>query len=129
MSISLLRLRQWAQYLKRESVTLWFCYRHPQTPWFAKLLAIGVVAYAFSPIDLIPDFIPVLGLLDDALLLPVGIWLTLKCIPKPVLDQCRREAEQWLAQKHTQPRNWFSAAFIIALWIAAAWLCWRWFFA
>jgi len=124
MKNRLLRLQQWAKRLKHQAVTLWFCYRHPQTPWFAKLLAICVVAYAFSPIDLIPDFIPVLGLLDDALLLPAGIWLTLKFIPKPVLDQCREQAEQWLAQKNAQPRNWFSAAFIITLWLLAAWLIW-----
>ena len=59
------RLLQWAKQLKREAVTLWFCCRHPQTPWLAKLLAVAIVAYAFSPIDLIPDFIPVLGLLDE----------------------------------------------------------------
>ena len=69
------KLLQWAKKLKAEVVTLWFCYRHPQTPLIAKILAVAVVAYAFSPIDLIPDFIPVLGLLDDAILLPIGIWL------------------------------------------------------
>jgi uncharacterized membrane protein YkvA (DUF1232 family) len=127
------RLLQWAQQLKRESVTLWFCYRHPQTPLIAKLLAIAVVAYAFSPIDLIPDFIPVLGFLDDALLLPIGIWLTIKFIPKPVLEECRGKATQWLAEQHAKPRNWFGAAFIVMLWVLAAWLIWvhwgRWFFA
>ena len=122
------RLLQWAKKLKADVVTLWFCYRHPQTPLIAKILAIGVVAYAFSPIDLIPDFIPVLGLLDDALLLPIGIWLTLKFVPKPVLDECREKATQWLAEKHGKPRNGLGAAIVIALWITAAWLCWRWFF-
>jgi len=119
------RLLQWAKQLKAEVVTLWFCYRHPQTPWIAKILAIAVVAYAFSPIDLIPDFIPVLGLLDDAILLPIGIWLALKFVPKPVLDECREKAVQWLAQKHNKPRNWFGAAMVIALWIAAAWFAWH----
>jgi uncharacterized membrane protein YkvA (DUF1232 family) len=118
------KLRQWAKRLKREAVTLWFCYRDPRTPLIARLLAIGVVAYAFSPIDLIPDFIPVLGFLDDALLLPIGIWLTLKFIPKPVLADCREKAEQWMAQSHGKPRNWFGAAIIFALWLAAAWLTW-----
>ncbi len=123
------RLLLWAERLKAEAVALWFCYRHPQTPLIAKILAIAVVAYAFSPIDLIPDFIPVLGLLDDALLLPIGIWLTLKFIPVPLLTECRAKATQWLAEKRSQPRNWFSAAIILALWIAAAWLCWKWFIA
>ncbi len=126
-------LLQWAKQLKREAVTLWFCYRHPQTPLIAKILSIGIVAYAFSPIDLIPDFIPVLGLLDEVILLPIAIWFTLKFIPAPILDECRGKAAQWLAEKHGKPRNWFGAAFIIALWILAAWLIWvtwgRWFFA
>jgi uncharacterized membrane protein YkvA (DUF1232 family) len=127
------RLLQWAKQLKREAVTLWFCYRHPQTPLIAKVLSISIVAYAFSPIDLIPDFIPILGLLDEAILLPIGIWLTLKFIPQPILAECRGQAEQWLAEKHGKPRNWFGAAIIISLWILAAWLIWvtwgRWFFA
>ena len=122
------RLLQWAKKLRAEAVTLWFCYRHPQTPRIAKVLAIAIVAYAFSPIDLIPDFIPVLGLLDEAILLPIGIWLTLKFIPAPILATCREQAAQWLAEKHGKPRNWFGAAMVMVLWIAAAWLCWQWFF-
>ena len=123
------KLLQWAKQLKREVVTLWFCYRHPRTPLIAKLLAVCVVAYAFSPIDLIPDFIPVLGLLDDALLLPLGIWLTLKFIPHAVLAECRGQAVQWMEESHNKPRNWYGAAIVIALWIAAVALCWYWFFA
>ncbi len=122
------RLLQWAQQLKREAVTLWFCYRDARTPLIAKVLSICIVAYAFSPIDLIPDFIPLLGLLDEAILLPIGIWFTLKFIPVPVLAECRDKATQWLAEKHGKPRNWFGAAFIFVLWVLAAWLCWRWFF-
>ncbi len=127
------RLLQWAKQIKREAVTLWFCYRHPQTPLMAKIFAIAVVAYAFSPIDLIPDFIPVLGLLDDAILLPIGIWLTLKFVPAPILVECREKAAQWMAEKHGKPRNWLGAAIVIVLWIAAAWLTWhifgKWFIA
>ena len=123
------KLLQWANQLKAEAVTLWFCYRHPKTPFIAKILAISIVAYAFSPIDLIPDFIPILGLLDEAILLPIGIWFTLKFIPTPIRDECREQAAQWLAEKHGKPRNWFGAAIVIVLWIAAAWLCWWWFFA
>ena len=127
------RLLRWAKALKAEIVALWFCYRHPHTPLIAKVLAILVVTYAFSPIDLIPDFIPVLGLLDDALLLPIGIWLALKFIPAPVLAECREKASQWLQEKHGKPRNGFGAAIVIVLWIAAAWLTWhlcgKWFMA
>jgi uncharacterized membrane protein YkvA (DUF1232 family) len=123
------RLLQWAKRLKREAVTLWFCCRDARTPILAKALALGIVAYAFSPIDLIPDFIPVLGLLDEAILLPGAIWLTLRLIPQPVRDDCRARADAWLAEKHTRPRNWFGAAFIVALWALAAWLTWKWLFA
>ena len=123
------RLLQWANQLKAEVITLWFCYRHPQTPLMAKFFALCVVAYAFSPIDLIPDFIPVLGLLDDAILLPIGIWLTLKFVPAPILAECREKATLWMAEKHGKPRNWFGAAIIVTLWLVATWLCWKWFIA
>lgn len=123
------RLKRWARQLKAEVVALWFAYRHPHTPWYAKWLAVAVVAYAFSPIDLIPDFIPVLGFLDDALLLPVGIWLTLKFIPRAVLDECRAQAALWLTEKHARPQNWTAAIVIVVVWLALAWLCWRWFVA
>lgn len=121
----LARLKRWAKQLKAEVVALWFAYRHPQTPWYAKWLAVAVVAYAFSPIDLIPDFIPVLGFLDDALLLPIGIWLTIKFIPRPVLDECRGKAAQWLSEQHDKPQNWTAAIVIVVLWLLIAWLVWE----
>ena len=71
-------LKTWAKRIKRDGVTLWFAGQHPRTPWYAKALGLFVVAYALSPIDLIPDFIPVLGYVDDVILLPVLIWLTVK---------------------------------------------------
>jgi uncharacterized membrane protein YkvA (DUF1232 family) len=119
------RLLRWANRLKAEAVTLWFCCRHAQTPLFAKALAIGIVAYAFSPIDLIPDFIPVLGLLDEAILLPIAIWFTLKFIPQPILDECRDKAAQWLAGQNAKPRNWFGAAFMLLVWLLVLWLMWE----
>jgi uncharacterized membrane protein YkvA (DUF1232 family) len=119
------RFLQWINRLMSQALALWFCARHPETPFIAKMLAIGVAAYAFSPIDLIPDFIPVLGFLDDALLLPLGIWLALKLIPKPVLDDCRAQAAQWMTEKRSKPRNWFGAAIVILIWLAAAWLTWH----
>lgn len=121
------RLIQWARHLKSEIVALWFCYRDPRTPLAAKVLAVMVVAYAFSPIDLIPDFIPVLGYLDDLLLLPLGVWLVLKLVPRPVLDECRALAAQWVVEKHAKPVNWFATAVIVVVWLALAWLLWRWF--
>lgn len=121
------KLLQWAKVLKREAVTLWFCTRNPRTPWIAKALAFLLVAYAFSPIDLIPDFIPILGYLDEAILLPIGIWFTLKLIPQPVIEASRHQAEQWLAEKNAKPRSWLGAAIMIAIWIAALWWAWRWY--
>lgn len=120
-------LRRWAKLLKGDVVTLWFACRNPQTPWYAKTCAVLVVAYAFSPIDLIPDFIPVLGLLDDAILLPVGIWLTLKLLPPPVLAESRRQAQAWLDARKPKPQNYIAAAVFVLLWIATAWLLWSWF--
>lgn len=120
------RLKSWARLLKSDIVTLWFAYRHPQTPLAAKIFAVLVVAYAFSPIDLIPDFIPVIGLLDDALLLPIGIWLAIKLVPAPVVAECRLQAQAWLDAHKPKPQNYFAAAVFVALWIFAAWLLWRW---
>lgn len=120
------RLRQWARGLKGSLLTLWFCSRHPGTPWTARLLGALVVAYAFSPIDLIPDFIPVLGYLDDVLLVPLGIWLTLRMIPAAVRDECRGRAEAWQATHAQRPRNRAAAVVIVLVWVALAWLAWRW---
>ena len=121
------RLLAWAKRLKREAVTLWFCTRDPRTPLLAKGLAWFIVAYAFSPIDLIPDFIPILGYLDEAILLPIGIWAVLKLIPEPVVTDARVKADAWLAAQNAKPRNWWGAAFIVLLWLAALYLVWRWF--
>ena len=120
------RLRRWARELKAQLVTLWFCRRHPDTPLAAKLMAGVVVAYAFSPIDLIPDFIPVLGYLDDLILVPAGIWLTLRLIPAHVLADSRAKADAWLEERRDKPRNLVAAAVIVLLWIGLAWLAWRW---
>src|SRR3954464_16098954 len=120
----LARLERWAAGLKTQLLTLWFCRRHPDTPWTAKALAIVVLAYAFSPIDLIPDFIPVLGYLDDLILVPAGIYLTLRMIPPPVLADSRAKAEAWLAERREKPRNYVAAALIVLLWIGLAYLAW-----
>ena len=86
------RLRDWARALKLELRALYFVVRDPRTPWYAKALAGAVLAYALSPIDLIPDFIPVLGYLDDVILVPLGIWLALKLVPGEVLAEARARA-------------------------------------
>ncbi|WPH11743.1 YkvA family protein [Variovorax paradoxus] len=121
------RIRQWASRIKRDAVTLWFAYRHPGTPWFAKLLAAFVVAYALSPIDLIPDFIPVLGYLDDALLLPGLIWLNIRLIPADVLEECRERADLWMKEQGTKPRSIAGAVLVLAVWIGLGAVLWAWF--
>lgn len=122
------RLRLWAKAVKRDSVTLWFARKHPATPWYAKALGVFVVAYALSPIDLIPDFIPVLGYLDDVLLLPALIRLTVWLLPAEVLAQCRRQADEWMATTGAKPRSAVGTALVIGLWLAAgvAFGLWRW---
>ena len=118
------RLKRWAADLKAQVVTLWFCRKHPDTPWSAKVLAAVVVAYAFSPIDLIPDFIPVLGYLDDLILIPLGVYVTIRLIPSHVLTAARREADAWLAARAEKPRSYAAAAFIVAIWAALG--LWAW---
>ncbi|MCB0180453.1 MAG: DUF1232 domain-containing protein [Anaerolineae bacterium] len=107
--------RSWARQIKIDTYTLWLVYRHPGTPWYAKLVAVCVAGYAFSPIDLIPDFIPVLGYVDDLILLPLGIMLALKLIPEPVLEECRRQARDRIEQG--KPLNWVAGSIIIAIWL------------
>ena len=110
------RLQIWARQLTLDVEALWRAARDPRTPWYAKWLAMGIVAYALSPIDLIPDFIPVLGYLDDLLLVPLGIWLVLRLIPPHVMAEHRAAAQA--APK--RPRNVMAAIVIVLVWIACA---------
>ena len=120
------RLRAWARALQRDVVALWLAARDPRTPIAAKLVAGFVAAYALSPIDLIPDFIPVLGYLDDVVLVPLGIWLALRMIPPAVTEECRGRAEAWQATHAQRPRNRAAAVVIVLLWVLLAWLAWHW---
>ncbi|MFN8486878.1 MAG: DUF1232 domain-containing protein [Caldilineaceae bacterium] len=115
-----------ARQLKRDIYVLYLAYQDPRTPWYAKALAIVVVGYAFSPIDLIPDPIPVLGYLDDLILLPLGIALLLRLIPPQVMDESRSKAQALLAQK--RPTNWVAATVIVVIWllVAGAVALWLW---
>lgn len=109
------RIENWAKALKRDIVALYFAIRDPKTPWHAKVVATVVVGYALSPIDLIPDFIPVLGYLDDVILLPLGIALVIRMIPSDVLERCRQEALR--RPLSLEPKNWAAAIFIVSLWL------------
>ena len=112
------KLRDWARRLQAETLALWFAARDDRTPWYAKLFVAAVVAYALSPIDLIPDFVPVLGYLDDLILIPLGVALALRMIPADVMAAARERARVELADP--RPRSRVAAAVIVALWIAAA---------
>jgi uncharacterized membrane protein YkvA (DUF1232 family) len=118
-------MKNWARLVKRDIHALYLCSRDPRVPWHAKALAIFVAAYALSPIDLIPDFVPVLGYLDDVILVPVGIWLVVRLIPAHVMAEHRELA----AAAHDRPVSRTAAAVIVAIWIASAilcgWLIWR----
>ncbi len=107
--------KQRARQLKAETYALYLAYRDPRTPWYARIFAAVVVGYAFSPLDLIPDFIPVLGYLDDLLLVPLGVWLAIKMIPPPVMAQSRERAQTIMA--NGKPVNRLAAAVIIAIWL------------
>jgi len=111
-------LRRWARALKKETYAIYLACRDPRVPWYARVLAACVAGYAFSPIDLIPDTIPLLGYLDDLLLVPVGIWLVLKMIPAPVMADCRLAAERAMA--NGKPVSWTAAAVIVAIWLLLA---------
>lgn len=107
-----------ARQLKQEVYALYLAYRDPRVPWYARLLAAGVVAYAFSPLDLIPDFIPVLGYLDDLVLIPLGVALAIRLLPPAVLAECREEARQIIARG--KPTNWAAAGVIVVVWLLLA---------
>ena len=110
------KIKAKATQLKRELVALYLASRDPRTPWYAKTMIAAVVAYALSPIDLIPDFIPIFGYLDDLVLLPIGIWLAIRMIPPEILQDCRERAA---TADFQLPRNWRAAGAIFFLWVTA----------
>lgn len=123
-------LKAWkerARLLNREALTLYLVYRHPDVPWYAKALALVVVGYALSPIDLIPDFIPVLGYLDDLVLIPLGVLLVIRLVPADVVVECRARAEVGLRKAARAGK--IAAAVVVAVWLLTAaliaWLIWR----
>ena len=121
------KLKRWAVALEKEGLTLWFCTQHPRMPWLPKVLAMVVVAYFLSPIDLIPDFIPVLGYLDDLILLPIGIYLILKLVPEPVLTESRAKAAVWVAEHRPTPKSITAAVVIMLLWMLFFAVLWKYF--
>jgi len=113
-----MNIDQWkhrARQLESETYALYLACRDPRVPWYAKAFAVCVVGYAVSPIDLVPDFVPVLGYLDDLVLVPLGITLAIKMIPPTILDECRKKAREALSQD--VPGKRAAAAIVIAAWL------------
>lgn len=110
------RLKHWVKIAKHDTVAIYLAVRDPRTPWFAKALAAFIIAYALSPIDLIPDFIPVIGYLDDLILVPIGLSVAVRLIPTDVMDDCRVRAKQ-IAEL---PANKKAVSIIATIWVAAA---------
>jgi uncharacterized membrane protein YkvA (DUF1232 family) len=113
----LARIKHWARRLTRDGHAIYLASSDPRVPWYVKVLAIAVAMYALSPIDLIPDFIPVLGYLDDLIILPLGIWLVVSLVPEQIMTECRARANE----ATQRPTSRAGMAAIILLWIAGAW--------
>jgi uncharacterized membrane protein YkvA (DUF1232 family) len=111
-------LKNKARLLKTEVYAIYWAYKDPRVPWYARIFAVCVVGYAFSPMDLIPDPIPVIGYLDDLILVPLGIFLVLKMIPKEVMAECREQAR--VVMLKDKPVNWIAAIVIIGIWVVLA---------
>jgi uncharacterized membrane protein YkvA (DUF1232 family) len=117
-------LKKRARHLKTETFALYLAARDPRTPCYAKLLVAGIVAYAFSPVDLIPDFVPVLGYLDDLILMPIGVALAIKLVPHRVMVECRARAQETIRNK--TPISRVAGEVIIVIWLILAALCLEW---
>ena len=112
------QLKRRAKQLKVETYALYFAYKDPRVPWYARVFAACVVGYAFSPIDLIPDFIPIIGYLDDLILVPIGIKVALSMIPGNVMIESREKAQEIISQG--KPVNRIAAIIIVSIWILLA---------
>lgn len=110
-----MNLKQRAKQLKRDIPAVFLAIKKRETPWYAKVMAVLTIGYALSPIDLIPDFIPVLGYLDDVIILPLMVSATIHLVPKDIMAQCRSEAE--LLWKDGKPKKWYYALPIVAIWL------------
>lgn len=117
-------LKKRTSFFRRETVALFLAARDPRTPWYGKVLAAAIAAYAFSPIDLIPDFVPILGYVDDIILIPIGVAFVIKLIPIPVLAECRARANGLLGR--IKLKSWIAGVVIVTVWVAVASLCIVW---
>jgi uncharacterized membrane protein YkvA (DUF1232 family) len=107
--------KRWARRLSAQTYALYLAYRHPRTPWYAKIFAALIVGYVFSPIDPIPDFIPGVGLLDEMVVVPIGVLIAAKMIPHQVMEECREKAQE--VAKGEKPINRVAAVIVVAVWL------------
>jgi uncharacterized membrane protein YkvA (DUF1232 family) len=120
------QLKNWARSLKKDVLILWFSAKNPKTPLVPKVICIFIVAYALSPIDLIPDFIPVLGYVDDLILLPILIWVVIQLIPNTIIQNSRTQAEEWLTL-NLKPKSKFGLLIVIFIWAVILYWAYRFF--
>ena len=111
------KISAWAKALKLDVLALWFALKHPSVSGWAKAIAFIAVAYALSPIDLIPDFIPVLGYLDDLIIVPVLVWLALKLIPTDLMNQARDQAVEWINSNQSKPKSSVGLFIVLVIWL------------
>ncbi len=119
-------IRSWktkSKQLRSEVYALYLASKHPRTPWYAKAFAVLIIGYALSPIDLIPDFIPIVGYMDDLIIVPVGISLLVKMIPKEILEECREQARSQSVGK--KRGNWAAALIIVLIWLLVIYIILR----
>jgi len=119
------KLKSWAWWLKKDVLMLWFSTKNPKTPLAPKIICIFIVAYALSPIDLIPDFIPILGYIDDLILLPVLILVAIRLIPKSIIQESRMKADEWLIKNLSKPKSHLGFLIVITIWLLILWLSYK----
>ena len=115
--MSFQKITAWAKALKFDVLALWFALKHPSVSGWAKAIAFIAVAYALSPIDLIPDFIPILGYLDDLIIVPVLVWLVLKLVPIDVLNQTREQSAEWINSNHSKLKSYVGLLIVLVIWL------------
>jgi uncharacterized membrane protein YkvA (DUF1232 family) len=111
------KISSWAKALKLDVLALWFALKYPRMTFLAKVVCFVAVTYALSPIDLIPDFIPVLGYLDDLIVVPALVWLALKLIPTEVMNLAREQAVEWIDSNQSKPKSYIGLFIVVAIWL------------
>ena len=111
------KISSWAKALKLDVLALWFALKNPTMPFWAKVVCFIAVAYALSPVDLIPDFIPVLGYLDDLIIVPALVWLALKLIPTEVMNLAREQAVEWINSNQSKPKSYVGLTIVVVIWL------------